>query len=306
MFCPNCGNNCSDANFCPKCGTKLPQKGEEVQAAERRVWEIPVGVYKTFGGHIALGPTWMEIHKKKNLKSKDHTIKFPYTQLTGVSYARNNGLEGGFASIRWKENCHLPMPKNFNEAFRDATSIQIAFSDDLLFYHICCFLYTFADPVSGDAPVYAIESCDDVTSTEQDLSSYYEKYNPYRADAVEALRENTYMTRKEAEQLIDAYFDKRQKAEYAEDTTAALRDLNIILGKPDKERREQLESANLVYCPKCFSTKLFVHKESTTRAILYYRTPVARLIGSILYLCYTLWGKRTEYVCLDCGHTWKK
>lgn len=23
MFCPNCGNNCGDANFCSECGTKL-------------------------------------------------------------------------------------------------------------------------------------------------------------------------------------------------------------------------------------------------------------------------------------------
>lgn len=23
MFCPNCGNNCADANFCPKCGREL-------------------------------------------------------------------------------------------------------------------------------------------------------------------------------------------------------------------------------------------------------------------------------------------
>jgi hypothetical protein len=266
------------------CGTKLPQKGEEVQAAERRVWEIPAGVYKTFGGYIALGPTWMEIHKKGNLKAKNYTVRFLYAQLTGVSYARNNGLEGGFASIRWKENCHLAIPKNFNEAFRDATSIQIATPDDLLFYHICCFLYTFADPVSGDAPVYAMESCDDVTSTEQDLSSYYEKYNPYRADAVEALRENTYMTRKEAEQLIDAYFDKRQKAEYAEDATAALRDLNIILGTPDKERREQFDAANLAFCPKCLSASISAQKKR--------------------YMLGRRWVTGVECICMKCGHTW--
>ena len=23
MFCPNCGNNCGDANFCSKCGCNL-------------------------------------------------------------------------------------------------------------------------------------------------------------------------------------------------------------------------------------------------------------------------------------------
>ena len=295
MFCPNCGNNCSDANFCPKCGTKLPQKGEESQVSEQRVWEIPAGVYKTFGGYIALGPTWMEIHKKKSLNSKDHTIKFPYTQLTGVSYGRNNGLDGGFAAVRWEGNRDLPIPKNFGEALWDATSIQTDSLNDLLFYHICCFLYTFVNPSSGDAPVYARECYDDLPSTGQDLSSYYENYNPYRDKAIAALRENTYMTRKEATRLIDAYFDKRQKAEYAEDATAALRDLNIILGKPDKERREQLEAENLAFCPKCLSTSITAQRRgyNSTRALLMHGVQYG-MLGM----------NRVQCICMNCGHTW--
>jgi len=302
MFCPNCGNDCATMKFCPMCGTKLPQKSEEVQAAERRVWEIPAGVYKTFGGYIALGPTWMEIHKKKSLNSKDHTIKFPYTQLTGVSYGRNHGLDGGFAAVRWEGNRDLPMPKNFGEALWDATSIQTDSLNDLLFYHICCFLYTFVNPSSGDAPVYALECYDDLPSTGQDLSSYYENYNPYRDKAIAALRENTYMTRKEATRLIDAYFDKKQKAEYAEDATAALRDLNIILGKPDKERREQLESANLVYCPKCFSGSVFCEKKGFDFATAWL---AERILPGRGFLLGGFGANKLQCKCLNCGHTWE-
>ena len=284
MFCPNCGNNCADANFCPKCGTKLQEKGEERQVLEQRVWEIPVGVYKVFGGHIALGPTWMEIHKKKNLKAKNHTVRFPYTQLTVISYGRNHGLEGGFVAVRWEGNRDLPIPKNFGEALWDATSIQTDSPSDLLFYHICCFLYTFVNPSSGNAPVYARECYDDLPSTEQDLSFYYENYNPYRVEAVEALCENTYMTRKEAARLIDAYFDKRQKAEYEANASAALRDLNKILRTPEDERREQLETANLAFCPKCLSTSITARKNK-------YR------LGRI-------WVSKIECICMKCGHTW--
>lgn len=285
MFCPNCGNDCATMRFCPMCGTKLPQKGEEGQVSEQRVWEIPVGVYKAYGGYIALGPTWMEIHKKKNLKSKNHTVRFPYAQLTGVSYGRNHGLEGGFAAIRWEENRDLPVPKTFGDALWDSTSIQTDSPHDLLFYHICCFLYTFVNPSSGNAPVYARECYDDLPSTGQDLSSYYENYNPYRDKAIAALRENTYLTRKEAERLIDAYFDKRQKAEYAKDASAALRDLNIILGTPDDERREQFEAANLAFCPKCLSTSITAQKKR--------------------YMLGRSWVTKIECICMKCGHTWR-
>ena len=293
MFCPNCGNDCATMKFCPMCGTKLPQKGEEVQAAERRVWEIPVGVYKTISGHIALGPTWVEIYNK----SKKHTARFPFTQLTGVSYGRiRNRFKCGFAAIRWEGNRDLPIPKSYGEALRDATSIDIDPPSCLLFYHICCFLYTFVNPPSGNAPVYAMESCDDVTSTEQDLFSYYEKYNPYRADAVEALRENTYMTRKEAEQLIDAYFDKRQKAEYAKDASAALRDLNKILRTPEDEQREYLEGSNMAFCPKCLSTSITAQRRgyNSTRALLMHGVQYG-MLGM----------NRVQCICMKCGHTWE-
>ncbi len=296
MFCPNCGNDCADMKFCPMCGTKLPKKGEEGQVSEQRVWGIPDGVYKAFGGYIALGPTWMEIHKKKNLKAKNHTVRFPYTQLTGVSYGRNNGLEGGFAAVRWEGNRDLPIPKDFGEALWDATSIQTDSPSDLLFYHICCFLYTFVNPSSSNAPMYARECYDDLPSTEQDLSSYYEKYKPYRVDAAEALRANTYMTRKEAERLIDAYFDKRQKAEYAEDTSAALRDLNKILRTPEDEKREQLEVANLAFCPKCLSTSISAQRRG-------YNSKRALLMHGVQYGM--LGMNRVQCICMKCGHTWR-
>lgn len=295
MFCPNCGNNCADANFCSNCGTKLQKKDEEGQGVEQRVWEIPVGVYKVYGGHIALGPTWIEIYKKKNLQAKNHIVRFPYTQLTGVSYGRNHGLEGGFAAVRWEGNQDLPIPRNFGEALRDATSIQTDSPSDLLFYHICCFLYTFVDPLSGDAPVYAREGYDDVSLPEQDLSSYYERYNPYRLDAAEALRENTYMTRKEAARLVDAYFDKRQKAEYAEDASAALRDLNKILRTPENERREQLEAANLAFCPKCLSTSITAQRRG-------YNSSRALLLRGVQYGM--LGMNSVKCICMKCGHTW--
>lgn len=31
MFCPNCGNDCGDARFCPSCGTKLMHNGSALE-----------------------------------------------------------------------------------------------------------------------------------------------------------------------------------------------------------------------------------------------------------------------------------
>lgn len=33
MFCPNCGNNCGDANYCSNCGTRLKETVATVSAA---------------------------------------------------------------------------------------------------------------------------------------------------------------------------------------------------------------------------------------------------------------------------------
>lgn len=38
MFCPNCGNDCKDAKFCIKCGTKI--QFEEVTQSPNAVWSV--------------------------------------------------------------------------------------------------------------------------------------------------------------------------------------------------------------------------------------------------------------------------
>lgn len=297
MFCPECGTDCGGAKFCSNCGTKLRKNTEGIQTVEQKTWEVPAGVYEGFRGHIVLGPTWLEIHNKK----MQSPARIPYNQLTGVSYGRNHGLKGGFASIRWEGNCYLPIPKVFGEALRDATSIQTVSLKDLLFYHICCFLYTFVDPASGGAPVYARESEDSALSPARDLLPYYETYNPYRADAAEALREDTGMSRKEAERQIDAYFDRRQQAEYAADPTAALRDLNKILRTPKDERREQLEAANQAFCPRCLSTSISTQKRGFSGTMGFVGNRIVPVWG-------TLWGfigaNSTMAVCMKCGYKW--
>lgn len=128
-----------------------------------------------------------------------------------------------------------------------------------------------------------------------DYSHYYIQHRPDRLAAITAIRVDTGMGAVEAKRIIDALFDSKETGTKRRSESESVDDL-----------KSRLDVVGKVYCPKCFSTKLFVHKESTTRAILYYRTAVFRLIGSIINLCYTLWGKRIEYVCLDCGHTWKK
>ena len=47
MFCPNCGNNCGNANFCPNCGQKLtvqeaPPVKQPAKAAPRSMYNASV------------------------------------------------------------------------------------------------------------------------------------------------------------------------------------------------------------------------------------------------------------------------
>ncbi len=41
MFCPNCGNDCGNANFCPNCGTNLKGVVVTVSAADDTPHESP-------------------------------------------------------------------------------------------------------------------------------------------------------------------------------------------------------------------------------------------------------------------------
>ena len=293
MFCPNCGKDCKDAKFCSECGTRLIV-GVPIEFAEPETYEIPMGVYLGFESHIELCKESLIIHNER------HTTEIRYTELTAVRFIPKTKIGTGFFAVRYEGNKHLPLPETLTEALSDATSIHTVQPRDLVYYHICCFLYTFVDPNNCDAPAFTIEH--KTKHLHQiDVSRYYEKYNPYRDEAVKALREDVAISKAEAKYLIYDYFNKRQQIEYAENPAATLRDLDRILNLPQKRLREKMDAANMAYCPYCLSTDISGKKRGFNIA-----TALAgnRLVPGVGIMLGALNADLLECTCLRCGRTW--
>ena len=134
MFCPNCGKDCKDAKFCSECGTRLIV-GVPIEFAEPETYEIPMGVYLGFESHIELCKESLIIHNER------HTTEIRYTELTAVRFIPKTKIGTGFFAVRYEGNKHLPLPETLTEALSDETSIHTVQPRDLVYYHICCFLY---------------------------------------------------------------------------------------------------------------------------------------------------------------------
>jgi hypothetical protein len=293
MFCPNCGKDCKDAKFCSECGTRLIV-GAPIEYAENDSYEIPIGIYSGYQGYIQLGKDSLVISNRRC------TTEIPYRELTAVRHVPG-GLGGGFFSVRYEKNKHLHLPESFNEALDDDTSIHTVMPRELVFYHICCFLYTFVDQNECAAPAFAIEK-KKVSMHQIDVSVYYEKYNPYRDKAIEALKADAAISKTDAKIIIHDYFDKCQRIEYAQNPAATLRDLDRILNLPQKRLKEQMDASNLAYCPRCLSTDISGEKRgfSISRALV--GNNVVPVLGMMLG---ALGADTVECKCLKCGHTWR-
>ncbi len=169
MFCPNCGNNCENANFCPKCGTKLPQQAQN----ESAVWQIGMpcphcGGTKLEGNCCAfcgaqlckaensvaggkrrlvdalLGEQPVSIGKfvlehngllfQHSRRFKEHWIS--YDQITEVYFEQGAGLVPGWISIRWNENADVPIPTTHRKAMRDEATALFFHADNEHFHRI--------------------------------------------------------------------------------------------------------------------------------------------------------------------------
>ena len=156
MFCPNCGNNCENANFCPKCGTKLPQQAQN----ESAVWQIgmpcphcggtqmdgqccsfcgarlisevveqapcrskwatlPLGVYRGYRD------AYLILRDDHLIIKNEHwdEVSIPYEKITKVKYVAPAFLRFGSFSVRWTANEHLPIPEAYLDAGMDKTTV---------------------------------------------------------------------------------------------------------------------------------------------------------------------------------------
>jgi len=294
MFCPNCGRDCANKGVCASCGYRVSKVGAQnigqVRTEVQKEHHDLMYYFEQYQPNRTAAIKALRKDTNMSLVEAKKTIDRLFdeqTNQTGInlSLAFQNLKSAIKASER--ERCNTEMMTTHVQQCNEAIATEESCKEPL-------------NTQGNNAMELPDETQSDSVSDQKlhpytDYSHYYLTYRPDRVKAIMALRVDTGMGAVQAKQVIDALFDSKENGLERRRESESVDDL-----------KSRLVAAGKVYCPKCFSTKLFVHKESTTRAILYYRTAVFRLIGSIINLCYTLWGKRTEYVCLECGHTWKK
>ena len=163
MFCPNCGRDCADANFCSQCGRKLKQTIQEEGAPdphcgaqptvdkperERKKYSgIPYGTYVGYQGYIRLEEDALTI---KNEFTEPCTV--PYEKINEVYYFRGKFLGFPRITIRWEGNKDRPLPFNsYLGPYYDDTTVYHYFRDKYIFLHIFRTLKDIAEKNKADS-----------------------------------------------------------------------------------------------------------------------------------------------------------
>ena len=286
MFCPNCGKDCADANFCPECGMNLQViHMSQPSSKEKQMHDFPKRTntrkgstnIPTSGGHrgssgcVILNDASVTV---LNYCSKKSVI--PYDQLTAVVYLRPsyNGWRSGALLFRGIENQKVPIPA-VKKLTTDIASVGFTLEQDTLFYHIFQLLKTVA-PVTAKfemiLPEVKIKKLDEIARG-IDLNYFWDMYAPYRERAASGIRAKYGIKPDAARALVDKLFDTNQNVLYETDALDAVRDLNLILGnkrreeestkrlqeelRPYKEKREIQETLDTIALVKLHQ----MHKE---------------------------------------------
>ena len=114
MFCPNCGNNCGNANFCASCGTKLPQAAAPaVQSGE---WKAGMpcpncGGTKLNGDCCAFCGAQLVLTQSIEMFPDEDSFTLP--QITLSCAGSSDIMMLNEDSFTYRSN--LPFSKKFNE-----------------------------------------------------------------------------------------------------------------------------------------------------------------------------------------------
>ena len=157
MFCPNCGNNCGDANFCSSCGQDLrsvvignsepglePEKKTESQETVAVEYpNPPIGRYNNHDhDYVEIKKDSLVIYKK-NLLQKPTLHEILYSEIRCVTHG-DLGFLGGFLSIRDIKNQSPPLLTDRN-AYADETSLLFSRYQSADFRKVYEFLKACAD-----------------------------------------------------------------------------------------------------------------------------------------------------------------
>lgn len=274
MFCPNCGKNCGDANFCSECGQDL-RSTNEVATIETKIPEPPVGIYKNHDrDYVEMDTTSITFCRNPFLgKTTKRTIR--YDQIEAVSFAQAVKLRwGGFLSIQKRGGYSKPK-STVQDAVVDETSITFSWKQNDDFLKVFDFLKVYADIAIKDHQV--------IPNT-----TMAQKMN--RSD-----------TQENGVALVNASSGNSP----ADDSCAMWQDYKRMMN-PEKsaleDKKAELDRGGQAYCHKCLSTSISANQ----KGFGFIRGALgANMALDVGLIAGGIGSKKIICTCLKCGHQWK-
>lgn len=297
MFCPNCGNNCGDANFCSECGQDLREvklgeiqnfavtesmraKTSEVEKADAPGFAMPnppIGRYENLDReYIELDESSVTFYKKPILmKATKRTI--PYGSVKAVAYMEGVKFRtGGFLSIQEQGNSEN-LKTTVQDAVTDERSISFSWKENADFLKVYEFLKNYADK--------AIKN--------HQAEKWSTPAKQMMDDAVKARRYEEGKDYVLAQTIASApeTFDVDKLAWYP--------------GKKKDDRKAkiaELDKSGQVYCPKCLSTSITANQ----KGFGFGRGAIGAAVGlDVGLIAGGIGSKKVICTCLKCGYQWK-
>lgn len=251
MFCPNCGKDCGDDNFCSNCGVRLKGNYQQATSSDARSSgtlpnstgvqkasaDIPTSIsYLGRRGVVLLYESAVSISTGSGEFKK--RIEIPFDQLVTVIYMRpsSNGWNDGVLLLRGEANRDKPIPEIRHMAFDDAAA-TIPLEKDILFYHVYHLLKAVAPHTAKFEmiiPKSKIKKLDELAEG-IDFDSLWNRFAPFRESAVKEICNMHKIKHEAARVLVDREFDARQKLRYDADPFDAIRDLKLLVDAISKK-----------------------------------------------------------------------
>ena len=248
MFCPNCGKDCADANFCSNCGMRLKPNNLHPTVEAKPASNLPKRT-NTQKGSTDIPTSKGYLGNRGCILLNDSSVTvvgflekrtiIPYDQLSTVIYLRPvSAWRGGVLIFRGGENKDVPIPeiKNFSV---DSASVTFLPDQDTIFYHVFQLLKSVAPSTARFEmilPEVKIRKLDEIVQG-IDLEYFWDKYAPDRERAVKEICAKHKIKPAAARAIVDKVFDAKQKILYEADALDAIRDLNFLLGNKRKEEQ---------------------------------------------------------------------
>lgn len=134
MLCPNCGNNCADANFCSNCGKKTTLTDWFVSV---NINKPPIGRYEGLDGYIELSFCTVTFHKEMPTQTTERIMSF--RDIQDVKYHQSTEQERGFFAVR-EINDRLPVSQTEWDALVDETALLLGENTHEKFLELFAFL----------------------------------------------------------------------------------------------------------------------------------------------------------------------